>query len=95
MSRLVWSGRTPADEPVKGLVTIVDKTEHARRRRTWEKAFTTVALKGYEDLVKDRAVQLVNALASLNLKETQDLADWFASFAYVLLIPQLSLGLQY
>jgi len=76
-----WSGRIPV-QPVKPLVTIVDKTEHARRRRSWTRAFSTTALKGYEGLVKERSLQLVDSLASKNLKETQDLTQWFAYFAH-------------
>jgi hypothetical protein len=80
---LVWSGRIPAGETVHSLIAIVDKSEHARRRRSWTRGFTTVALKGYEALIKDRSLQLVDTLALNNLKETQNLTEWFGFFAYV------------
>jgi hypothetical protein len=69
---------------LKPLVTIrvTDKTEHARRRRSWTRGFTTAALKGYEPFVISRSLQLIDTLASKNLKETQDLTEWCAYFAY-------------
>ena len=78
---LVWSGRVPPHEAMP-LITIVDKTEHTRRRRFWTRGFTITAIKGYESFVKNRSLQLVDTLASKNLKETQNLTEWFAYFAY-------------
>ena len=80
---LVWSGRVPAGQTVHSLIAMVDKTEHARRRRAWTRGLATAALKDYEVMVKNRSLQLVDTLASNNLKETQNLTEWFAFFAYV------------
>ena len=82
---IVWSGRVPSHEAMP-LVTIVDKTEHIRRRQFWTRGFTITAIKGYEGFVKNRSLQLIDTLASKNLKETQDLAEWSAYFAYDLMM---------
>lgn len=79
---LVWSGRVPSENP-KPLIAIVDKHEHARRRRAWTRGFTTTALKGYESMVKNKSLQLIDTLASKNLKESVDLTQWLAFYAYV------------
>ena len=68
------------------LITIVDKTEHTRRRQFWTRGFTITAIKGYEGFVKNRSLQLIDTLASKNLKETQNLTEWFAFFAYDLMM---------
>jgi hypothetical protein len=84
---IVWSGRLPENgSALKPLVGITDKTEHLRRRRTWTRGFTTAALKGYEPFVKNRALQLIDTLASKNLNETQNLTEWCAYFAYDVII---------
>jgi hypothetical protein len=82
---IVWSGRVPSHEAMP-LVTIVDKTEHARRRQIWTRGFTITAIKGYEGFVKNRSLQLIDTLASKNLKETQNLTEWSAFFSYDLMM---------
>lgn len=82
---IVWSGRVPSHEAMP-LVTIVDKTEHTRRRQFWARGFTITAIKGYEGLVKNRSLQLIDTLTSKNLMETQDLTEWSAYFAYDLMM---------
>ncbi|KAF8802471.1 cytochrome P450 [Phlegmacium glaucopus] len=78
-----WSGRVPAHESVQPLIAIVDKVEHARRRRSWTRAFSTAALKGYEAIIKYRSLQLIDTLSSQNLKEQIiNLTQWFAFYAY-------------
>lgn len=82
---IVWSGRVPSHEAMP-LVTIVDKTEHTRRRQFWTRGFTITAIKGYEGFVKNRSLQLIDTLASKNLKETQNLTEWSAYFSYDLMM---------
>lgn len=93
---LVWSGRIPQAETIKNhdnavkqqytvtpaLIAIVDKEEHARRRRPWIRGFTTSALKGYESLVIKRSLQLAEVLLSQNLEEAVDLAKWIELYRY-------------
>ncbi|KJA26257.1 hypothetical protein HYPSUDRAFT_52570 [Hypholoma sublateritium FD-334 SS-4] len=75
-----WEGRIDEAEAIKPLVAIRDKTEHARRRRPWTRAFSTSALKGYEDLVIKRSTQLVDAIASKS--NPVDLTRWVSYFTY-------------
>jgi cytochrome P450 len=63
------------------LIAIRDKTEHTRRRRPWTRAFSTNALKDYEELVIKRVTQLVDALAVQ--KAAVDMTQWISFFAYV------------
>lgn len=74
---LVWDGRVPFTQPVKPLIAIRDKKEHTRRRRPWTRAFSTDALKGYEEIVIKRSSQLVNLV--LAQKSVVNLSD-FTSF---------------
>ena len=43
-------------------VGIMNPEEHLRRRRAWNRAFSTTAIKGYEDLVAARARLLIDKL---------------------------------
>ena len=93
---LVWSGRIPEKEKVtfiddtevqqhvvvRSLISIVDKQEHARRKRFWNRGFSTAALKDYESLVIKRTLQLVEVLSSKNMKEIIDLTTWIKFFRY-------------
>ena len=92
----MWSGRIPETEKVtfidnaeeqqhvvvRSLISIVDKQEHARRRRPWNRGFSTSALKGYESLVIKRTLQFVGVLSSKNLKEAIDLTTWIEFLGY-------------
>jgi len=80
-NRLVWVGRIAEHESVKPLVALTDKVEHTRRRRPWTRAFNTAALKGYEELITIRGLQLVDALG--NQEGTVDLAKWVSFLTYV------------
>ncbi|KAF8954023.1 cytochrome P450 [Flammula alnicola] len=75
-----WDGRIPETEIVKPLIAIRDKTEHTRRRRPWTRAFSTLALKGYEELVIKRCTQLVDTIAVQ--PHPVDLTTWISFFAY-------------
>jgi cytochrome P450 len=68
------------------MISLRDKHEHAIRRRPWTKAFSTAALKGYEDLITNRCVQLVDVLA--HQVGVVDLSKWLSFFTYVPLICQ-------
>lgn len=76
---LVWDGRVPANQPVKPLIAIIDKQEHTRRRRPWTRAFSTNALKGYEEIVVKRSSQLVDLV--LSQKGAGNLTDFTSYFA--------------
>jgi hypothetical protein len=91
-----WSGRIPSTEKVtipdngveehhvavRSLIAIVDKQEHARRKRPWSRGLSTAALKGYESLVIKRNLQFVDVLLSKNLKEAVNLASCITYLGY-------------
>lgn len=66
------------------MIALRDKQEHTRRRRPWTRAFSTTALKGYENIVLNRCLQLVEVLG--NQKGVVDLNMWMSYFAYVLFV---------
>ncbi|KAF5379710.1 hypothetical protein D9615_005671 [Tricholomella constricta] len=78
-----WDGRIPEAQTVKPMIALRDKTEHTRRRRPWTRAFSTAALKGYEDIITTRCVELVETLA--HQEGTVDMAQWISFFAYDLM----------
>lgn len=84
---LVWDGRRNPDwHP--SLIALRDVQEHTRRRRIWNKAFSTAAVKEYEPIVVTRALQLVDELEKRSGGEhggTVDLAKWMSFFTCVML----------
>ncbi|RDB26248.1 hypothetical protein Hypma_006424 [Hypsizygus marmoreus] len=75
-----WDGRIPEQEKVKPMIALRDKTDHTRRRRPWTRAFSTAALKGYEGILTNRCLQLVETLGYQ--KGTVDMTQWIGYFAY-------------
>jgi cytochrome P450 len=75
---LVWDGRIPEQE-IKPIIALRDAREHTRRRRSWNRAFSTKALKNYETIICHRALQLVNVLT--NQVGSVDLSQWISYFA--------------
>lgn len=74
----VWDGRVP-DSKGKMLIQ-VSGPEHTRRRRPWNRAFNTEALKGYEEIIEKRANQLMETL-SCQVGAT-NLAQWISFFTF-------------
>ncbi|KAF9054569.1 cytochrome P450 [Panaeolus papilionaceus] len=74
-----WDGRIPPGEVP--LIAIKDKKEHGRRRRPWNRAFSPIALKGYEDIVTRRVVQLCDELAN-RVGQSIDLSTGFSYFSF-------------
>lgn len=74
--RAVWEGRNP-DVTNPSLLATPDQQEHARRRKLWNRAFTTSALKEYEEFISKRASELIDYLTS---NQTVDLNVWFGRF---------------
>ncbi|KAI0050676.1 high nitrogen upregulated cytochrome P450 monooxygenase 2 [Auriscalpium vulgare] len=82
-----WSNRPHA--PV--LVGLRKHEEHSRRRKAWNRAFTTTAVKGYEEIVVKRTRQLIERLENLSLQRDSlkgkslgailDLGQWLSYFA--------------
>ena len=65
------------------LIGIRDIDEHLNRRRSWNRGFSSAAVKGYEELVGKRAKQLLR-----KLEEQQEviLGTWFDRFACVVVL---------
>lgn len=66
--------------------------EHIRRRKRWNRAFSTISVKEYEPVVIKRALQLADELQRRSSKDdyTQtesslDLARWLSFFSCVFL----------
>ena len=74
-----WRARA-MHPPVYSLITQRDPVEHARRRKPWNRAFNSTALKEYEPIVTRRASQLLEGVASK--KGVLDLAQWISFFTY-------------
>ncbi|KZP23056.1 cytochrome P450 [Athelia psychrophila] len=74
----VWSGRDPENK-TKALIEI-SGPEHTRRRRAWNRAFNSEALKGYEEIIEKRATQLMQTLG--NQVGSTDLAMWISYFTF-------------
>ena len=67
------------------LIACQNPVEHTQRRRPWNRAFSTNALKEYQPIIARRAVQLLDALQSEG--RTVDLAQWISFFTCVLIFP--------
>ena len=66
--------------PVGSLASINDHAEHARRRRTWVRGFSSTALRDYEEIVSKRVIQLTEALSA---RKSVDLAHMFGYLSWV------------
>ncbi|OCB86513.1 high nitrogen upregulated cytochrome P450 monooxygenase 2 [Sanghuangporus baumii] len=79
----MWKARTsPSTAPT--LIAIRSSQEHARRRKRWNRAFNSSAVKGYEQVVQKRALQLVSELEKRSVKngnQSVNLAEWISFFA--------------
>ncbi|KAJ6608708.1 cytochrome P450 [Mycena sp. CBHHK59/15] len=76
-----WDGRAPENREVRPLLALRDPEEHARRRRAWNRAFSTPALKDYSVLVDARISQLVEILGA-KTGTTVDLSKWLGWLTY-------------
>ncbi|KZP29270.1 cytochrome P450 [Athelia psychrophila] len=74
----VWNGRDP-QRKADSLI-MISGPEHTRRRRPWNRAFNSEALKGYEEIIEKRATQLVQTLN--NQVGSTNLAMWISYFTF-------------
>lgn len=86
----LWDARVDPDIKVRSLIATRSLHEHARRRKRWNRGFSTAAVKGYEPIVSRRALQLVEELKTRSegldggdRRQPVDLAEWFSFFTYV------------
>ncbi|KAL5507847.1 hypothetical protein ACEPAH_5465 [Sanghuangporus vaninii] len=73
---------------VRSLIAIRDMQEHARRRKAWNRAFSTSSLKGYEPILVRRALQLTDMLEKQAgakggpQKDAVNLVEWMRYFTF-------------
>lgn len=65
---------------VQALIMHRDPVEHARRRKPWNRAFSTNALKEYQPMIAKRVVQFVDGLSAQ--RDVVNLAAWISWFTY-------------
>jgi cytochrome P450 len=81
----VWNARhTPGR--VRSLVGLQDPAEHRERRKAWTRAFSSAAVKGYEEIVAYRVNQLAvelekHAASKSGVVEPVDMANWLSRFS--------------
>lgn len=73
---------------IPNIATIPDVDSHRERRKLWNRAFTTSALKDYQPMVAARVLQLDDELSKRAAKIDEgskpvNLAEWMAFFTYV------------
>jgi len=64
--------------PIPPLIGIRDGAEHAKRRRTWNLGFNPAAMRQYEPAVRERVLQLLEAILQ---RGRVDLGETFGYFA--------------
>jgi cytochrome P450 len=62
-------------ETSKNLLISLDPFEHSKRRRVWDRAFTSAAVKSYDPMLHARVSQFVDQL-ELRVGQTLDISDW-------------------
>ena len=88
----MWLVRRNPKRNIHALISLQDTDEHYRRRKIWNRAFSTTAVKDYEGTLEFRAVQLADELEKRSARkakggnnvamgETVDLNVWFSYFA--------------
>jgi cytochrome P450 len=66
---------------IRALISVRDTAEHTRRRKPWNRAFSTAALKGYEEILGRRIQQFVTMLEQRT--GPVDLAEFISYFTCV------------
>ncbi|KLO10727.1 cytochrome P450 [Schizopora paradoxa] len=78
----MWDGRRPPNG-ICNIEMLRDPVEHLRRRKVWNRAFTTNAVKDYEEVVVKRSLQLLDALVSQSANGGSiDLTKWYSYFTF-------------
>jgi cytochrome P450 len=71
------AGRTLHQDPPP-LIAFRDTAEHSKRRKPWNRAFSSTSLKEYQPTVARRVDQLIGALEAQ--QGPVDLAQWLGYF---------------
>ncbi|OJA16411.1 hypothetical protein AZE42_05499 [Rhizopogon vesiculosus] len=75
-----WDGRMAEQSTIRTLISVRDAAEHSRRRKPWNRAFSSAALKGYEEILGKRVQQFVAMLEQRT--EPVDLAELISHFTF-------------
>lgn len=67
---------------IRALISVRDIAEHTRRRKPWNRAFSSGALKGYEEILGRRVQQFVTMLEQRT--GPVDLAEFISYFTCVI-----------
>ena len=84
-----WYNRLPVNEE-PSLIAHRNPVEHKRRRKLWDRAFSTIAIKNYDDIVVRKASELVEQLEK-RVGQEIDLSMWMSYFACVASLARLAL----
>jgi len=74
----VWDNRS--DPP--SLIATRDLAVHAQKRRRWNRAFNSAALKDYEEIIREKSKEFVESLGN-RLEQEIDLNEWMGYFTSV------------
>ncbi|KAL4062216.1 cytochrome P450 [Scleroderma citrinum] len=77
-----WDGRMAEQTTVRALISIRDPTEHLRRRKPWNRAFSVTAMKGYEGILSTRVREFVTELESPKAAGPIDFTKWISRFTF-------------
>ncbi|KAJ3774933.1 cytochrome P450 [Lentinula raphanica] len=75
-----WDGRFPPNGVGRSLISVRDSREHSIRRRPWNCAFNSTAIKNYEPLIDARTSELVDVLRKQS--GTVNFLQWVQYFTY-------------
>lgn len=79
----MWDGRRNPDSP-PSLIATRTIADHQQKRKPWNRAFTTAAVKNYGPIIEKRARQLADELESRvggGAGGVVDLSEWLTFFA--------------
>ncbi|KZP10113.1 cytochrome P450 [Athelia psychrophila] len=76
----VWDGRFAGSKTQAKPLIQISGPDHTRRRRPWNRAFNSEALKGYEEIIEKRANQLISTLG--DQVGPTNLSKWISYFTF-------------
>nr|A0A068AA78.1 RecName: Full=Cytochrome P450 monooxygenase orf5; AltName: Full=Brefeldin A biosynthesis cluster protein orf5 [Penicillium brefeldianum]AIA58897.1 putative cytochrome P450 [Penicillium brefeldianum] len=77
-------------DPRTNLSSTRDKTEHAKRRRAWDRGFSTTALHTYEPMVQELTEELMTIIDELS-ENPINITEWVDKYAFEVM-GQLTFG---
>lgn len=65
--------------PIPPLIGVRDGSEHAKRRRTWNRGFNPAAMEEYEPMVHERVLELSEAIVHRGRVDLSEMFGYFMS----------------